>query len=206
MTYLSTLIVIAGVYLLAAASPGPNFFIISQLSLAGRRRLGVLVALGIAVGSTTWAVLAMAGVAAVLARIGWLYTGVRIAGALYLVWFGIRLLWNASRGGVDGKLSPVPPRPAMAFRTGLFTSLTNPKSGAFWTSIFASVFPADAPLWVFGATASMIACLSAGWHVGLALVFASARLQAGYRRLRRPIDAACGALLVALGVRLATAR
>lgn len=95
---------------------------------------------------------------------------------------------------------------AQALRTGLLTSLTNPKSGAFWVSVFASTFPADAPAWLYAVTSAIIALLSSIWHIGIALVFTNERVQVGYRRLRRPLDALCGAALVAFGCRLAATR
>jgi threonine efflux protein len=52
MSYISTFILIGGLYLIAAASPGPNIFIISQLPLAGERQRACLVAAGITAGST----------------------------------------------------------------------------------------------------------------------------------------------------------
>jgi threonine efflux protein len=61
-------------------------------------------------------------------------------------------------------------------------------------------------LWVHVATALMLAMLSATWHVGIALVFTARPIQAAYRRLRRPIDAACGAVLVVLGWHLGLGR
>ncbi|POM19305.1 lysine exporter protein LysE/YggA [Burkholderia cepacia] len=51
MTYLPILLQIAVVYLVAAITPGPNFFMISQLSLAGRRSLGAASALGVGTAS-----------------------------------------------------------------------------------------------------------------------------------------------------------
>lgn len=207
MLYISTLAAISGLYLLAAASPGPNFFIISQLSLSGRRRLAILVALGIALGSTIWASLAMLGIATLLAKVDWLYAAIRLAGALYLIWFGGKLLLSALRPsaitrGVDGGIRST----SHALRTGLLTSLSNPKSGAFWTGVFATTFPAEAPLWFHVTTALLIAALSLGWHVGLALAFTSRRVQAGYQRARRLINAVCGGILVALGIHLALER
>ena len=201
---LAALATIAGVYLMAVASPGPNFFMISQQSMAGQRAMAVRIALGVAIGSATWALLAMAGVAAVLANAGWAFAAIRLAGATYLIWFGIKLL-RASRSPVPAMATPVLAA-SRALRTGVITSLTNPKSGAFWTSVFASLFPAHAPGWMFAATLATIAVMSAAWHVGIALVFASAGVQARYRPLRRRIDAVCGVFLVGLGARLAIAR
>jgi threonine efflux protein len=207
--YLPILLQIAVVYLVAAMSPGPNFFMITQLSLAGRRGLGAASALGVGTASTIWAALAMLGFAAVLQQIDWLYNGIRIAGALYLVYFGFKLLRSSAKRGEAAPVDIAPP-PAndasahvRAWRTGLVTCLTNPKSCAFWTSVFATMFPAHAPLWFYGVVLAMIASLSAGWYGSVALMFATERTQRGYRRLRRPIDGVCGAVLVGLGAKLA---
>jgi threonine efflux protein len=206
MSYLPNLLTIAGLYLLAVASPGPSFFVITQFSLGGKRRSARSVALGISTGSVVWALLAMFGVAALLASADWLYLAIRIAGAVYLIVLGIKLLLGAVRPATARIASATAMRPTRAWQAGLITSLTNPKSGAFWTSVFATTFPADSPAWMFVATAAMIAGLSLGWHLGLATVFTSARVQAGYQRLRRPIDAVSGAILVAFGLRLALSR
>jgi threonine efflux protein len=207
--YLPILLQIAVVYLVAAISPGPNFFMITQLSLAGRRRLGAASALGVGTASTIWAALAMLGFATVLQRIEWLYEGIRIAGALYLIYFGFKLLRSsAKRGEAPDAALAAPPAddtraPFRAWRSGLVTCLTNPKSCAFWTSVFATMFPAHPPLWFYGVVLAMIASLSAGWYGSVALMFATERTQRGYRKLRRPIDGVCGTVLVALGAKLA---
>jgi threonine efflux protein len=207
MISLSTFVLIGGLYLIAAASPGPNFFIISQLALAGERHRAYVVAAGITAGSTLWAASAMAGLAALLLHGRWLLVVLKLAGAAYLVWYGFKLLRSAAKQGAEGPAdSPHVPTTGRAFRTGLLTSLTNPKSGVFWTSVFATTLPVGAPWWVYVVTALMLAMLSATWHVGIALVFTAGPIQAAYRRLRRPIDAACGAALVLLGWRLGFGR
>lgn len=205
MSYFSTLGVIGGVYMIAAISPGPNFLIVSQLSLAGQRRRACLVAAGIATGSVLWASFAMAGLAALLMHVGWLALGLKLVGAAYLVWLGAKLLRGAAAKPSEeqAESSSIAQRPGSAYRMGLTTCLTNPKSGVFWTSVFATTLPVGAPAWVYVATAAMIAVLSAGWHIGVALAFNTGAIQSAYRRLQRPIDAACGAILVALGVGLA---
>ncbi|MHA7165352.1 LysE family translocator, partial [Burkholderia pseudomallei] len=93
-----------------------------------------------------------------------------------------------------------------AYRTGLFTCLTNPKSCVFWTSVFAAMMPAHVPLWFSGATLLTIGAMSGGWYCGVAYLFANPRAQRGYRRVRRPLDALCGAALVGLGAKLAADR
>ncbi|WP_028217216.1 LysE family translocator [Paraburkholderia oxyphila] len=229
MHLFATLLQIAIVYLLALVSPGPNFFMVTQLSLAGRRGLGIASAFGVGTGSTLWAALAMLGFAAVLQHIEWLYHGVRVAGALYLLWFGIKLLRSgarrdansvdephaahataASRSAEGAPVAPLPPPDRRAWlrtwRAGFLTCLTNPKSCVFWTSVFAAIFPAHPPLWFYGAALTLVAAMSFGYHSGLALLFADHRTQRGYKRLRRPIDAFCGAALIGLAAKLAADR
>lgn len=205
-SYTASLATIAGFYLIAVVSPGPNFFVLSQLSLGGRRRHAVLVALGITAGSLIWVSLAMFGVAAVLARMGWLYIAIRVAGAPYLVWFGCKLLRSAIRLTTVSVPEVGTMQPSRALWTGVVPSLTNPKSGASWTSVFASAFPAHAPFWLYAATIEMVASLSLIWHLGVVFAFASARIRKVYSRLRRPLDGLCGAVLVTLGIRLAVSR
>jgi len=201
--YVSSLLMIAGLYLIAVASPGPNFFVIGQLSLSGQRQAALAAACGISLGSIIWVLLAMAGVAAVLASAEWLHLALRITGAAYLIWLGAKMLHAAARPKAQIAYDVAALEPMRAFRKGVLTSLTNPKSGVFWTSAFATTFPLNAPTWMFAATALMIAALSLGWHVGLAVAFTNKGVQGGYRRLRRAIDAACGVVLVGFGVLLA---
>ena len=204
MSYSFTLMLIGGLYLLAAASPGPNFFIISQLALVGRQRQARLVAFGIALGSTIWATAAVAGLSALLSSFDHFAAVLRIAGAVYLVWYGSKLLRSAAkkrqRTASDDAIESVA---RTGFRTGLFTSLTNPKSAAFWSSVFAAILPIGAPVWFLVTVCALIATLSALWHFGLALVFSRPALQAAYTRARRPVEAVCGGALVALGLRRA---
>jgi threonine efflux protein len=214
MHFFTTLLQIAAVYSLALVSPGPNFFMVTQLSLAGRRSLGVASAFGVGVGSTAWAALAMLGFATVLQRIDWVYNGVRIAGALYLVWFGIKLVRSGARrdpaAAAPAAMEPLPAAGRHEYfrtwRTGLFTCLTNPKGCVFWTSVFAAMLPTHPPLWFYGAVLATVAAMSFGWHCSIAFLFADDRTQRGYRRVRRPIDAFCGVALVGLGLKLAADR
>ena len=201
MSYTTSFLLIGSLYFLAAASPGPNFFMISQLALNGRQSQARRVAVGIAFGSTVWAIGAIAGFSALLRTFEYLATGLRVTGALYLVWYGVRLL----RGALALVPAPHSTGPSataqVTFRTGMFTSLTNPKSAAFWSSVFASTLPNQAPVSFLVLVCCLIAALSASWHLALAAVFAGPKLQAAYLSARRPIEAVCGGALVTLGLR-----
>lgn len=157
MSYLVSLLTIAGIYLAVLASPGPNFFILSQLALQGEHKTARFVVLGLTTGSIFWVVLALAGLSTLLAQHPWLATGVRVAGAAYLVWYGAGLLRSAvrsRRSAESGTVAQTPrlASPMAAYRSGLLTGVTNPKGAAFWTSAFAALVPLHAPAWFHAAT------------------------------------------------------
>lgn len=208
MTYVHSLLLIAGVYLLVLISPGPNFFILSQMAMNGRDKEARQVVLGLTTGSIFWVMVAMAGVATVMAQHPMLATAVRWLGAAYLVWYGLRLLRSV--------LKPASAQPevangqtvnlALAYRTGLLTGVTNPKGAAFWTSAFAALFPAQPPIWFYLATLTMVGGMSLAWHLGITVIFGTEALRSGYRRIERGINAVAGGALVLLGIQRLMAR
>lgn len=203
MAYASSLLLIAGIYLAVLASPGPNFFILSQMALDGRRREARHVVLGLTTGSVFWVLVSLAGVATLLSQHPWLATAVRLVGAAYLVWYGGRLLWSAWSPASSRASAPSPQAAASrgaAYRTGLLTGVTNPKGAAFWTSAFAAVFPVGAPAWFYVATVALVALLSLAWHLGITVVFGVPLLRAGYLRIERAVNGMAGGVLVLLGL------
>lgn len=212
MTYAASLWLMAGIYLAVLASPGPNFFILSQMALDGRSREARYVVYGLTSGSILWVVLAIGGLATLLSQHPWLASAVRLLGAAYLVWYGARLLWSALR---PAALRPAAAQPVsvpavqaphtraaqwQAYRTGLLTGVTNPKGAAFWTSAFAAVFPVGAPVWFYPATVLLVALLSLGWHLGITVVFAVPALRSTYLRMARGVNGVAGGVLVLLGL------
>lgn len=207
--HFASLLLIAGIYLAVLASLGPNFFILSQMALDGRARAARCVVLGLTTGSIAWVLLSIAGVATLLARHPQLSTALRVLGAAYLVWYGVKLLRSAWKVPVSNA-APATALGAQsvwaAYRTGLWTGLTNPKGAAFWTSAFAAIFPDAAPLWFYGATVLLVALMSLGWHLGITLVFGILPLRSGYLRIERAINGLSGAALVLLGLQRMVAR
>ncbi len=206
MDYTAHFAMVAGLGLLAAISPGPNFVMITSHALVSRRA-GLLAAAGVGAASLTWALLGAMGLALLIAQIAWVYEALRIAGAVYLVYLGLRLLWSAFKGA---GAAPSIDRPRLAgldiLRQGYIVNMANPKSAAFVASFFAAVLPGDAPTWLLLATALTVAGVSIAWSVCLALLLSGTRMRNGYLRLRRPITAVLGLALVALGARLAILR
>lgn len=199
------LMTIAGVLMLSVMSPGPNFAIVTSTTMTVSRRAGILTGLGLAAASFTWALLAVAGLGLLIAHAGWIYTAVQLAGAGYLIWLGARMVLGARRppqvpSGRSRAIS------LAAARKGFLVSMTNPKSVAFYGSIFAVMVPAQAPTWVHAAIVVISGGVSALWYCGLALLFSNDAVRWAFARGRSVIEATMGLFLIGLGCRMLVSR
>ena len=157
--------------------------------------------MGLALASLTWALLAVAGLGVVLRNLPWLHEGLRWAGALYLVYLGMRMLEGARRPARMASLD----KPICAFaamRRGYLVSMTNPKAVAFYGSILALMIPAGAPHWVYETTVALAAVISAGWYCSVALLLSHASVRQQFLRGKTVIEAVVGVSLLVLGSRM----
>ena len=89
-----------------------------------------------------------------------------------------------------------------AWRLGFSTNVANPKVIVFYGSIFVALFAPDTPGWARIAALLIVAANESCWFAVLALLFSSRPAQPVYRRARRWIDRATGAVMVIFGFRL----
>lgn len=203
--YSAELATIALVVLLACMSPGPDFIAVTSNALASRKR-GLLVALGISVACAVWAALAIFGLSIVLTHLSWLYDALRLIGAAYLIWLGTKMLLSVRKRPEALAVKSVENAPGSAFRTGFLVGMTNPKSAAFFGSLFVAILPPQPPIWVHVSTISIVLAVAAAWFGCLAVLFSIQRVRKSYQTVRRPIDAIMGVALMGLGARLAFSR
>lgn len=202
MTWTTALATFTLAALLLTMTPGLDTALVLHTAAARGGRAAWLASLGIALGCLAWGLLAAAGLSALLLASAGLFTAVKLAGALYLVWLGIGLLRARRRElpeASDHSSGPV-------FRKGLLTNLLNPKVGLFYVAFLPQFVPAGAPPFL---TIALLAAIHAG--LGLAwfglLIAATRRIE---RVLRRPavlrwLDRVTGGLFIALGLKLALA-
>ncbi|MCP8894050.1 LysE family transporter [Shinella daejeonensis] len=204
MDDVNSFILLVGVYFVSLVSPGPNFIIVTSTSMTVSRAAGLFAGLGLACASLTWAVTAMAGLGFLLAHFAWLHLALQVVGALYLVWLGIRMIRQAARPENALAAAAIDWRAAM--RRAYIVSMTNPKSFAFFGSIFALVIPAQAPIWFYVTVALTCFTMSMLWYCGMALFFSNPRVSACFLRFRTGIERVMGATLIVLGGRLLWSR
>ena len=205
-TLLASFAAIVGVWLFTVVSPGPNFLATSQAALNHSRRAGLAVASGIAVGTTLWSTASLLGLGVLFHTTAWLYHAVRVVGAAYLIYLGLRAILTARRMPLDAASATGPMPPGKAFRRGVLVDLSNPKAAAFFTSLFAVAVPPGAPGWFSAAAVVAVVAIAWGWYSAVAYAVTVAPVARLYDRSRRLIAYVTGALFVGLGARLATDR
>jgi threonine/homoserine/homoserine lactone efflux protein len=93
---IGSLAVAVGLPAVPTIVPGPDMAVVARAALVGGRRSAGQTAVGVVCGLLVWGLLAVGGLAAVLAASGEAYAAVRIVGAGYLIWLGLRMLWQSA--------------------------------------------------------------------------------------------------------------
>jgi RhtB (resistance to homoserine/threonine) family protein len=185
--------------------PGPDMALVLQNGLSGGRRAAVETAVGINAGLLVWAVAAALGIAALLRASGPAFTLLKLAGAAYLVWLGLRAVATAGRGRADTSAAHLARRRRpSAFGQGLLSNLLNPKIALVFTTLIPQfVDPGDPALPQTLLLAAIFIAMGLVWLTSYALFVA--RIGALLRRsaVQRFLNAVTGTVLTALGVRLA---
>lgn len=199
------LLAFVGVVQLAAMSPGPDFVLVTRHAAVSGRRAGMAAAAGIACGVFVWAVVAALGVAALLAASAVAFTVVKLAGACYLAYLGIKS-WHAALRRGD---ATVPARASRsvgsltAFRQGLITNLLNPKAAVFFVALMPQFVSGTPEIGQTLLLSGIAVVLTVVWFVTVANIVGAFRRLFASPRVRRGLDAVTGTVLIGLGIKLA---
>ncbi|MEK7736627.1 MAG: LysE family translocator [Pseudomonadota bacterium] len=181
--------------------PGPAVLYVVSTALGQGVRPGIGASLGILSGNTLYFVLSATGVAAVIVASSGLFHALKLAGAAYLVWLGLRML--LSRGGATAAAAATMRTPRRIFLRGFLIQAGNPKALVFFIALLPQfIDPRGSVAWqilVLGASSVLIEFLVLGAY---AVTAARAGQLAG-ARLAGPLERIGGGLLLVAGARLA---
>jgi threonine/homoserine/homoserine lactone efflux protein len=155
--------------------PGPAVLYITARSAAQGRRAGFVSLLGIHTGSVVHVVAAVVGLSALLVASAAAFSAVKIVGAAYLVYLGVRTMLG--RGSGEGGSGTSTRGLRRLYLDGVVVNVLNPKTALFFLAFLPQfVDPDRGPVWtqtlVLGALFTMLGVLSdgayalAGAHVG----------------------------------------
>jgi threonine/homoserine/homoserine lactone efflux protein len=185
-------------------TPGPDIVYVITRGAAQGPRAGVAAAAGLSTGIIGHTMLCVAGISAVLAASAPAFTAIKLLGAVYLVYLGVRMWRKRERPDLagDGERRPL----AAIYRQSIVMNLLNPKVALFFLAFLPQFVSADA-----GPVAVQLGVLGAVFMLVSFAVMSAAGLAGGEIRKRlarsgraaRWVQCTAGGVLVALGIRLA---
>ncbi len=143
-------ILFASIAFIATITPGPAILLVTTHSVTFGTRRSIATMLGNVSGLFIMSLLSVMGLSAVILHSAPIFFLVKMAGALYLVYLGIKL-WRHGFGLEELRSvqrDPLQPRPRIAklYANGLFVALSNPKAIAFTTALFPQFILPEQPV------------------------------------------------------------
>jgi threonine/homoserine/homoserine lactone efflux protein len=186
-------------------TPGLDTALVLRSAVTMGRGPAFATAVGINAGALIWGAAAAVGVSALLTASETAYLVLRVAGAVYMLYLGVRMIIGAVRPAGEPVDKAVPRRPAAwnTFGRGLLTNLLNPKIGAFYVAVLPQFIPAGrSPLGV-GVLLALVHDVEG--LIWFTVIIAGAQAFRGFlgrRAVRRSVDGGTGAALVGFGLKL----
>jgi threonine/homoserine/homoserine lactone efflux protein len=198
----------AGISVLLAITPGPDMAVVTKNALAHGRRGVLLTTTGIGLALLIWAIATAVGLSAVLRASGGLLFLLRLAGATYLAYLGVRTLLDSRRRPTDLLVDSPPAAPAHAiFRQGFLSAISNPKLGVFFVTFLPQfVAPGEAVLPRLLELGLIFAVIGWTWMNVYGLFITRIRDFITAPRVRQWMQRVTGVVLLGFGARLALER
>ncbi len=183
--------------LAAVIAPGPALLLAMRAGRTGGWRAGFETGLGLATMAALWTLAALLGLDALFTLFPWAYTGMKTAGALYLIW----LAWNMWRSA-GAPVEAAGARHSRPFLRGFLVNIGNPKSVLFAGAVLVVIFPPNLPPVTSIAIAANHLVLEVAFYALLALAMSRPAVGGAYLRAKRTLDRVTSVILGALGLRL----
>ncbi|MGP4863026.1 LysE family translocator [Psychrobacter sp. T6-5] len=218
-------LLITSVHLLAAASPGPDFVLVSQQTLAKGRRTGLICSLGITLGLSVHIIYSVLGLATVIAHSQPLLTAIKWLGGGYLIYLGWQGIQakpkkpveiaasvtqeNTSTDHLQAKQDASTHTKSMntestvvTLRRGFFCNVFNPKAPVYFVAIFTLVLSPDIPLWQLAIYGVWMMVLQMAWFSTVVMLLSIPTIHRRFQRFEHWIDRVLGSAMIVLGLNL----
>jgi threonine/homoserine/homoserine lactone efflux protein len=188
-----------------AVLPGPATALFLHRSVRDGRAAGLAAVAGNEIGLFGWTLAGGAGLSVLLMANQALSVALHVIGAVILIWLGVSA-WRHAKLPADIEV-PLVPRgrtPGAAFRASMVSIAANPKAAAFGIAVLPQFLPSSGPvLPTLLVLAAIQLVIDTAWCVGVVLAADRARNFLARAQVRRRIERALGAVLMALGVGIA---
>ncbi len=207
---IATLMSFTFVAALLVMSPGPNGVLIARTVPTSGRTAGFANVAGFVAAFYVHGALSILGISLILVQSAQLFFIVKMAGAAYLCWLGLKALFDAWRGPAPAqRIVPAKRRRTLvkAFVEGFLTNALNPKVSMFYLAAFPQfISTGDGAVRAAFLLVAVHSALNLAWFSAVVLLFARLANVAGGSAFQRWLKGVTGVVFVGFGVKLATLR
>lgn len=204
MPYLTEFLTVATVHFLAVVSPGPDFIMTVRNTLIYSRKTGVCSAIGLGLGIGVHVTYSLLGIGFLISKSILLFTIIKFIGAGYLFYIGYKSLTaRASHIHVSHEEKKKDINTFEAMKIGFITNVTNPKATLFFLALFTQVIQPTTPLAIqllYGLEMMLVTTI---WFAFVSLLFSHHVVKRGFEKVGDIAEKVMGAILIALGIKLA---
>jgi len=197
------LLLITSIHLLAAASPGPDFILVSQQTLANGKKSGLLCSLGIALGLSVHILYSSFGLAAVIANSDVALWLIKLVGGCYLIYLGCNGI-RAKRGSTvainTDKIQHL--KPFKTIGVGFLCNALNPKAPIYFVALFTMVLSPNMPLWQLAIYGTWMMLLQMLWFSAVVMLLSRPKINAKFQRAGHWIDRVLGGAMIFMGIKI----
>lgn len=211
------LITVAGIHWMALITPGPDFFLVTQVAVSHSRREALMTVIGITLGVALWAIVALLGLHVLVERLPWIQTILYFAGGSYLSYLGFVLLRAAikqvkrQRHSQNDDAINLATAPEIKIEQryqnrlllkGLFTNLANPKALIYFGSVFVLFVGGQVSNIVRVEIFALVVIETFLWFMLVSILFSLPKLKSIYEKLGAYIDGIAGIFFLGFGLNL----
>jgi len=200
------LIILAGICFLGMLSPGPDFILVTRNAITQPRAQALATAFGIVAGCIIHATYCMLGLAWIITQSILIYSTIRYLGAAYLIYIGVKSLFAKKSSAESPIKSPPELSVRAAFMQGFLCNVLNPKLAVFLLSLFTQFITPTASLGQKAIVTGVFFTESALYWPILVLALQLPGIREALQNAQSTINKICGAVLIALGIRVALSR
>lgn len=208
MDFWQGFMILTGVHLLAAASPGPDFVLLSQHTLNHGRKAGLICSLGITLGLSIHIFYSVLGLAAVIASNVHLLMVIKILGAAYLLYIGIKGIrakktihtQNQDHHSSKSNIKTMTAKKSLLM--GFACNTLNPKAPVYFIALFTVVLSPNMPVSWLLLYGLWMMVLQFCWFGFLSMMLSTPTFAQKLKRISHWIDRVCGLAMIALGIKI----
>ncbi|BAJ02425.1 LysE family translocator [Shewanella violacea] len=195
------IISLAVIGILIVISPGADFVLVLKNSVASGRAAGLWTALGISLAIGVHIAYTLLGIGYLISHNEYLFNMVKYAGALYLIYIGLKSILTANASLDDIESDEFQLRPIQYLSQGFMCNVLNPKTMLFFVSLFSQLISVEShdhrSILLYGV---YLAVLHGLWFGAVSVIFTSKLLQHRMAKIKKRLSQVCGLGLIGLGL------